>query len=175
MPRKVVLKDKLGHNFNGELYADEWGKPIIVINGENIIGTYTYRRFAIVRLTYKAKGNFLMFVPESTHYFLFHPPIPGLLNYEVDTINHDHQFEFDSIGMYDSNAARNKKRGIRFRDTVETNYVHNSGDDNEDNLEFDYEESDDNTNDYVPHKLVKFKVEVLNEYSESSSDCNSTT
>lgn len=113
VPQYVTIEDKFGNKFNGEIWDLGPDDMVIMTNVRKIFNIYTYRFFAIVRLTYISKGRFKLFVPDNTNYFRTHRTIPGLLPYNYK--GPDMSGKFDSVGMYEYEGCIRRRRWEEIR------------------------------------------------------------
>lgn len=111
LPKYVTIEDNFGNIFPGETWIISSEYVVIETTVRNFFKIYTYRFFAIVRLTYLSNGRFKLFVPDNTYYFRDHSPIPGLLpfNYKGPDI----WGKFDSVGMYEYDGFVRNNRCTR--------------------------------------------------------------
>lgn len=110
LPLKIMLKDKIGHEFYGHVYVAENTPGVYVcIDAKKILRIYAYLEFAIVKLSYTSRGKFNMFVPDSTSYFDKPNERFDKLPFEYDgTLN---PFWHDYVGNYGTLKCRYLTRG----------------------------------------------------------------
>lgn len=139
------MEDKFRNNFDGEIVIS-WNESVFIdTDTRKIIWLYTYRRFAIVKLTYKSKGRFELFVPDSTRYWDTHDT-PELLPFEGRIVHHS---EFDSVGMYKAHRRGEKKESGKKRwcssNANKDEKEYESECENDSQTEYDLTDSDSST------------------------------
>lgn len=94
-PSKVTLEDKFGSTFDWKIVSDESGREFIVTNTVGVYRLYSYKKYAIARLTYMSKGKFKLFVPDSSDYFDEDGPFAGSEEVEFETESEDDEISHD--------------------------------------------------------------------------------
>lgn len=69
LPLKISVENKFGTRYPGQIYIDNQGKPFIHTETFEICRLYQIEQSMLVRLSYRSRGRFIIFVPPSSNYF----------------------------------------------------------------------------------------------------------